>query len=81
MQVSLLCVNCLLCSFQYLLQFFELDLHGVDIGDEGLIAISSCIRKISSLDISCEIDNKITVVGIRALAAAVRDLCWPVSWT
>ena len=49
------------------------------IGDEGVIAMTSCIDKVERLSIGYKVDNELTITGIRALWEAVQKLRKPVS--
>ena len=49
-------------------------MEGVNSGDDGFIAMSSCIKKINSLRIGSTRDSQVTMRGIKALSAAVRSL-------
>ena len=48
-------------------------------GDEGVIAMTSCIDKVEGLSIGHKDDDELTITGIRALWEAVQKLNKPVS--
>ena len=62
-------------KFDQIVQMRKLTLCSCKIGDDGLIAISSCVSIIEELDIS---DRSISILGSRSLAEAIQKRNDPV---
>ena len=54
-----------------------LNVSGHHFGDEGLVAVASCLDKIQTLVIGSCVDDNITMKGIETLATALRNLKAP----
>ena len=73
--------NCLFKFVLYRNFFFQLkyfNLSANNIGDDGFVAIASCISRIEMLEIGSTDDEKLSMKGIRALSKAVQLLDKPV---
>ena len=57
----------------------SLDVSDNFIGDEGFVALSSCVSKIEELTVGSFEDDKVTMKGIKALCEGIQKRTEPVS--
>ena len=68
----------LFCTAIFFFQLKYFNLSANNIGDDGFVAIASCISRIEMLEIGSTDDEKLSMKGIRALSKAVQLLDKPV---
>ena len=63
-----------------MLQMKILDIRNVKLGDDGFVAIASCVTNIDQLWIKNNHDAKLTIKGIRELAKGILKRNKPVNY-
>ena len=58
----------------------KVDICDVKLGDDGFVAIASCVTNIDQLWIGNKNDTELTINGIRALAQGILNRNKPVSY-